>query len=170
MRWKTSVSDAAANTVRRGAAACPPVREHQEDAHDQRRRRASHRSTITEVAFTMPVASAGPQVERLGRLAGDDRDDPRRLGHVDLDLREETVHLYVPHDASQPVAGAELVAAAAAQTLDLRSGNEPAIRRVTLRTDAAGAIPAPERVDTHAERTHASVDVSSSFTMFASRT
>ena len=72
-------------------------REHQQGEHDQRRGRAPHRSTITDVAFTTPVAvAAGPQAELLGRLASDDRDDPRRLRHVDLDLSEQAFDLDVP--------------------------------------------------------------------------
>ena len=93
-------------------------RKEQEDERDRRREgergreepTPAHRSTITEVDLTTRGRRAsGLQVEFLGRLAGDDCDDARRRGHVELDAGEKAVDLDGSHDAAKAVAGAQLL-------------------------------------------------------------
>ena len=81
--------------------------------------------------MTTPAALApGSEPERLGRLAGDDRDDARRLRHVDLDAGEQPVHLDRAHDAAEPVSRRQrLVTELPAEPLDLRCGTT---RRLAL--------------------------------------
>ena len=65
----------------------------------------SHRSTITARRLDdSGRAHARLQAELLDRLAGDDRDHARRLGDVDLDLREQAVDLDRADDAAEAVA------------------------------------------------------------------
>ena len=45
------------------------------------------------------------QPKLIDRFARDDRDDPRRLGDVDLDFREQAIQLDRPDDATEAVAG-----------------------------------------------------------------
>ena len=67
-----------------------------------------HRSTITDVALTHAGgAHARLEAELLGRFAGHDRDDARRLGDVDLDPREQPVDLDRADDAAKAVARAD---------------------------------------------------------------
>ena len=83
--------------------------------------------------MTTPAALSRPQAELLDRLARDHRDDPRRLGDVDLDPGEHAVELDLADDPAEAVAGGELLAAGRrAQPLDLAGRDDAAVGGVAL--------------------------------------
>src|SRR5437870_5941174 len=95
---------------------------------------------------------AGLQPESLDGLAGDDRNDARRLGDIDLDPGEEAVDVHRADDAAKVVPGRERVGGAAAQPVDLRLLDDPPVTRVPQHADLPGPVPATERVEADAER------------------
>src|SRR5581483_8191326 len=69
------------------------------------------------------------------------------------DLGEEALDANLPDHAAEVVAGAHLLTGAALQPGDLRRGHEPPVGGIALGADAAGAVPAAERVEADPERT-----------------
>ena len=100
---------------------------------------AGHRSTITDVDLTTPAAAiARLEAELLDRLPGDDRDDARRLRHVDLDAGEEAVELDRADDPAEAVAGGErLVGTRPAEALHLVGRDDAPVGVVPLDADLA---------------------------------
>src|SRR5207248_5116475 len=93
-----------------------------------------------------------PEGMLLRRVSRDHRDEPRRLGHVELDLSEQPLDLDLANDPVKAVAGTERVRVAAAQPRDLLGGNGAAIRGVALDVYPPLPIPAPKRVERDPER------------------
>ena len=103
---RTSVREAAASTVAFTARLRVDGRRGDRGAdrhHDEQRGGASPLHHHARRLDHAGRAGAGLRPERLGRLAGDDRDDARRLRHVDLDAGEQPVHLDRAHDAAEPI-------------------------------------------------------------------
>ncbi len=93
------------------------------------------------------------KLQLLSRLAGDDRDDPRRLGDVDLDPRQQPVHLDRANHSAKAVARRELLRSRRAfETLDLGGRDDAPVGRVALDADLPRLVPAPERVERDPER------------------
>ena len=132
-------------------------RERESGRTDDARRRtgagASHRSTITDVDFTIAAAPT-PAFSPSSSTASRVMIATTRAGSrdVDLDAREEALDLDAPHDAAKAVARAQLVVGLAAQALDLGGGHEPPVRAVALRADATVAIPAAQGVEADPQR------------------
>ncbi len=104
--------------------------------------------------MTTPAAlDPGSEAELLDRLPGHDRDDPRRLRDVDLDSREQPVHLDRADDPPEPVARRQaLRAIAGTETLDLGDRDDTPVGGVALDPDLPLPIPAAERVEADPER------------------
>ena len=157
MCGKTFVSEAAANTVRRGGCLC---------ALPAKATAARTEEATARAAARPPRARAVSRLHHHGGRLDDGRcghpglgpssstasrvtigDDAGRLGHGQFHLREQAFDPHLADRAAQPIARAHLWPAAPRSRSISLQRHEPPVRAVAFRADPSLAIPAAQRVD-----------------------
>ena len=109
---------------------------------------------MTLVDLTIAVADMPFfETELFDGVTGDDRDEPNGLRHDHLDLSDQSVDLDLRHHGVETIPRAEMrTGAVAAQAFDLGGRNDAPIGRIAFHLDAAGLVPAAQRVQADPER------------------